>query len=99
MKDMQTVDKFRQSEADKWAKKDQDIRLQVCFKKAIDVEIHLIKGAQALSEAEITARILQRTKHYFLGYNKLRNKLVEDVSDEEDYDDSAEGNPKRAAET
>ena len=91
MKDMQTVDKFRQSEADKWAKKDQDIRLQVCFKKAIDVEIHLIKGAQALSEAEITARILQRTKHYFLGYNKLRNKLVEGISDEEDdYDDSAE---------
>ncbi len=43
MKDMETVEKYRQSEADKWAKKDQDIRLQVCFKKAIDVEIHLIK--------------------------------------------------------
>lgn len=91
MKDMKTVEKYQQSEADKWAKKDQDIRLQVCFKKAIDVEIHLIKGAQALSEAEITARILNRTKHYFLGYNKLRNKLVEGISDEEDdYDDSAE---------
>ena len=90
MKDMETVEKYRQGEADKWAKKDQDIRLQVCFKKAIDVEIHLIKGAQALSEAEITARILQRTKHYFLGYNKLRNKLVEDISEEEDYDDSSE---------
>jgi hypothetical protein len=57
MKDMQSIEKYQQSEADKWAKKDQDIRLQVCFKKAIDVEIHLIKGAQALSEAEITARI------------------------------------------
>jgi len=91
MKDMQAVEKYQQSEADKWAKKDQDIRLQVCFKKAIDVEIHLIKGAQALSEAEITARILQRTKNYFLGYSKLRNKLVEGISDEEDdYDDSAE---------
>ena len=90
MKDMETVEKYCQGEADKWAKKDQDIRLQVCFKKAIDVEIHLIKGAQALSEAEITARILQRTKHYFLGYSKLRNKLVEDISEEDDSDDSAE---------
>ena len=67
MKDMQTVDKFRQSEADKWAKKDQDIRLQVCFKKAIDVEIHLIKGAQALSEAEITAKKTQDSnKNYVI---------------------------------
>lgn len=91
MKDMQSVEKYQQSEADKWAKKDQDIRLQVCFKKAIDVEIHLIKGAQALSEEEVTARILQRAESYFLGYNRLRRKLVEGISDEEDdYDDSAE---------
>ncbi|RJQ15727.1 hypothetical protein C4573_06265 [Candidatus Woesearchaeota archaeon] len=90
MKDMQTVEKYQQSEADKWAKKDQDIRLQVCFKKAIDVEIHLIKGAQALSEAEITARILQRAESYFKGYSRLRQKLVEGISDEEDDDDSAE---------
>ncbi len=91
MKDMQAVEKYQQSEADKWAKKDQDIRLQVCFKKAIDVEIHLIKGAQALSEEEVTARILQRAESYFLGYSKLRRKLVEGISDEEDdYDDSAE---------
>lgn len=89
MKDMETVEKYRQGEADKWAKKDQDIRLQVCFKKAIDVEIHLIKGAQALSEAEITARILQRTESYFRGYGRLRNRLVEGIS-EEDEDDSAE---------
>ncbi|MGV8162976.1 MAG: hypothetical protein ACP5N2_06620 [Candidatus Nanoarchaeia archaeon] len=88
---MQAVEKYQQSEADKWAKKDQDIRLQVCFKKAIDVEIHLIKGAQALSEEEVTARILQRAESYFLGYNMLRRKLVEGISDEEDdYDDSAE---------
>lgn len=90
MKDMETVEKYRQGEADKWAKKDQDIRLQVCFKKAIDVEIHLIKGAQALSEAEITARILQRTESYFRGYSQLRNRLVEGISDEEGDDDSAE---------
>ncbi len=77
MKDMQTVEKYRQSQDEKWAKKDKDIHLQVCFKKAVDVEIHLIQGAQALNEAEITARILQRTEAYFLGYEQLKAKLIE----------------------
>ena len=91
MKDMQTVEKYQQSQADKWAKKDKDIHLQVCFKKAVDVEIHLIKGAQALSEAEITARIMQRTKGYFLGYEQLKSQLVDQIPAEEmDKDDSSE---------
>ena len=40
MKEVETVEKYRQGEADKWVKKNQDICFQVCFKKAIDVEIH-----------------------------------------------------------
>ena len=88
MKDMQTVEKYQQSQADKWAKKDKDIHLQVCFKKAVDVEIHLIQGAQALDENEITARILRRTEGYFLGYEKLKGRLIDGISEEAEDDRS-----------
>lgn len=84
MKDMQTVEKFRQAQEDKWAKKDKDIHLQVCFKKAVDAEIHLIQGAQTISEAEITARIMQRTENYFLGYEQLKAKLIDKIAQKED---------------
>jgi hypothetical protein len=88
MKDMQTVEKFRQAQDDKWAKKDKDIHLQVCFKKAVDVEIHLIKAAQALDESEVTARILKRAEDYFLGYERLKGRLINGLPDEEaDQDD------------
>ena len=86
MKDMQTVEKYQQSQADKWAKKDQDIHLQVCFKKAVDVEIHLIQGAQALDESEITARIMKRTEGYFLNYEKLKSRLIDGISEEAEED-------------
>jgi hypothetical protein len=82
MKDMRTVEKYQQSQADKWAKKDQDIHLQVCFKKAVDVEIHLIQGAQALDENEISARIMKRTEGYFLNYEKLKGRLIDGISEE-----------------
>ena len=90
MKDMQTVERYQQAQDDKWAKKDKDIHLQVCFKKAVDTEIHLIQGAQTLSEAEITARIMQRTETYFLGYEQLKSNLVDQVPMEEDNDDSGQ---------
>lgn len=86
MKDMQTVEKYQQSQADKWAKKDQDIHLQVCFKKAVDVEIHLIQGAQALDESEIAARIMKRTEGYFLNYEKLKGRLIDGISEEAEED-------------
>ena len=87
MKDMQTVERYQQAQDDKWAKKDKDIHLQVCFKKAVDTEIHLIQGAQALSEAEITARIMQRTETYFLGHEQLKSKLVDQVPMEAEQDE------------
>ncbi|RLE39450.1 hypothetical protein DRJ17_00690 [Candidatus Woesearchaeota archaeon] len=87
MKDLQTVEKFQQAQAEKWAKKEKDIHLQVCFKKAVDVEIHLIQGAQALDESEITARILKRAEYYFLGYEKLKSKLIDGISEEADQDE------------
>lgn len=90
MKDMQTVERYQQAQDDKWVKKDKDIHLQVCFKKAVDTEIHLIQGAQTLSEAEITARIMQRTETYFLGYEQLKAKLVDQIPMEADNDDSGE---------
>lgn len=83
-KDMQTVQNYQKAQTDKWAKKDQDIHLQVCFKKAVDVEIHLIQGAQTLSESEVTSRILQRTEQYYQGYEKLKARLIEGISEEGD---------------
>ena len=90
MKDMQTVEKYQQSQADKWAKKDKDIHLQVCFKKAVDVEIHLIQGAQALDENEITARIMKRTEGYFQSYEKLKARVIDGISKEANHDDRSE---------
>lgn len=90
MKDMQAVEKYQQAQDDKWAKKDKDIHLQVCFKKAVDAEIHLIQGAQAISESEITARIMQRAEIYFLSYERLKAKLIDHIPMEADDDDQPE---------
>ncbi len=83
MKDMQRVQQFQQKEADKWAKKDKDIHLQVCFKKAVDCEFPLIKASQEIKETELTERIIRRTEHFFIAYESLKARLIDGISQED----------------
>jgi len=83
MKDMQRVQQFQQKEADKWAKKDKDIHLQVCFKKAVDCEFPLIKASQEIKETELTERIIRRTEYFFIAYESLKARLIDGISQED----------------
>jgi hypothetical protein len=82
MKDMQRVQQFHQKEMDKWAKKDKDIHLQVCFKKAVDCEFPLIKASQEINEKELTDRIIRRTKLFYNAYEDLKAELIDGISQE-----------------
>jgi len=83
MKDMQKVQQFQQKEMDKWARKDKDIHLQVCFKKAVDCEFPLIKGSQEIKETELTEKIIRRTEHFFIAYESLKARLIDGISQED----------------
>jgi hypothetical protein len=88
MKDMQKVQQFHQKEMDKWAKKDKDIHLQVCFKKAVDCEFPLIKASQEIKEQEMTDRIIRRTELFYNAYEHLKARLIDGISQEDQNDSS-----------